>query len=1339
MNDSRLGRMAPSGYELLEKLGRGGFGTVFRARQQSTGQIVAVKMLSLEGLTEQERIRKIERFERETRLCADLQHPNIVRLIDKCKTDDRYLFAVFEFVQGETLRDVLTREGSLTALKAGDLMGQVLDGLACAHDRGVVHRDLKPANIMITKAGARQHVKILDFGIGTFVPDARSSDYMSLTLSKETVGTPSYSAPEQLRGEPPTVKSDVYAWGLVFAECLTGKAVMRGSTLAEIFYRQLSPEDVPLPPAILGHPLGDLLRRVLQKNHHERSGKTHRLYDDFQKINLTGIVGKLEGRPSDKASSEGYFETTETVSPWPMLRIERRQITVLCLCLGLTPVHDMSEPDVEAMDALQRDLLSFCTDIGARYGGYSAGSLGDCTMMFFGYPHAGDSDARLAARTALEIASRMKRRSVLLTERQGIRPGFRIGIHSGMVTACDGAQPSGMTANISMRLAQLTPAGTVLVSGSTQRLLERHINFEPFESFPLHRVQPSPTFFLKGERQAEAFSFLQAGPADIPMVGRDTELQTLQLLWDKAVNGRGGTVLLTGEPGIGKSRLTYEIRRLIADSGYVSIVCRCLPEHRNNALFHVLELMKSQLRLDSASSPQDVSRRLETALSTCSCHIQWSMPILCSWLSMPIPESFPPVPHSPERQKKILLGVLEELILTMAHESPLMIIVEDLHWADQVTLELIDLLMARIPDTRIMMLLTSRLEFTAPWDMEKFMTVGLERVLPEHAEEMIRNLTGDRPVHSSVLDTVYRRTDGVPLFIEELVRLMIDLRQLVQRDGVYNIDERFDPASVPITLQDLLNEKLGRLGPAQETAQTASVIGREFDYALLARVSLRDEPSVQADLDRMTDEGLVYRQRRVDGESFIFRHALIRDAAYNSMVTSVRSSIHGRIAASLENDFPDQVQADPGAAALHFAEAGFYEKAVEYGTRAANTALSRSLNDETAFHATRVMGWIANLETGKRPEAELNINGLLTQALMAKYGWAAPEVKAGIDRTRDLLEHMKQDTYLFPALWALGTYHHVAGNRSEVLPLLDQLADIAGNSEDSGLRAATDTLKGHAFYIDGTYPEAAQTLQWALENYDSRLHRNHGLIYGFDTRAWALSGLGNVCLYMGETQKALECGAQATEWSRTINHIPSLGLALMYRGMVCQYMDDRAGAADVCSQLIAVSKKYGLSAYEAYGGVIHAWAVGDTPTLLHILKMLRAMGCMLGLTQYDSLFADMEADKGRLDAAVNCIDRCISLCGEIGEYYYEPELYRRRAGYLLRLFPGGNDDIRTSLTTAVTLARRQGMYRTEAQGIHQLLRCFGDAVGLQARLDDIMDMCPELSDVLSKAAPCNGL
>ncbi|MBC7859527.1 MAG: protein kinase, partial [Burkholderiaceae bacterium] len=469
-------------YQLIRLLGEGGAGSVFQARQISTGQIVALKLLRRgeDGGAGSGR-RPAERFERETGLCAQLHHPHIVRLLDKGQAADGQLFAAFEFVPGETLRDRLHRKGALSALATGELMGQVLDALACAHAQGIVHRDLKPHNIMVTTTGTRAHVKVLDFGIAAFIPERQRADYRNLTITQETMCSPSYSAPEQLRGEPPTLKSDLYAWGLLFIECLTGRPAVSGQTLAEIFHKQLSALEVPIPPALLGHPLAALLRRVLKKNPAERAGLAASLYRDFQKINLANIVGDLDPRrdaaPAADTAHPSLPSATRAYQPaWFGLSYARQQISVLCCSLFVTTPLE-NEIELEALEALERDQLSLCIDTATRYGGHLAGSLGNSLMFYYGYPQVTDNDARRSARTALELIGQVRRRGAAL-EQQGFRLDIRIGIHSGIVLTRQGEAPTGLTPNTAMQLERLAAPGAVLVSAAARRLLEQYVQFE---------------------------------------------------------------------------------------------------------------------------------------------------------------------------------------------------------------------------------------------------------------------------------------------------------------------------------------------------------------------------------------------------------------------------------------------------------------------------------------------------------------------------------------------------------------------------------------------------------------------------------------------------------------------------------------------------------------------------------------------------------------------------------------------------------------------------------------------------------------------------------------------
>lgn len=475
-NDGRAGiggENVIGDYIIQDLLGEGAFATVFLAVQKAAGRQVALKVLKPDGLGDMQR--RIERFERETRLCADLCHPNIVRLLDKGRTANGRLFAAFEYVPGETLKDLLLREGGLPAAVVGELMMQVLDALVAAHKAGVVHRDLKPGNIMISPAGREHRVKVLDFGIGALTSGVNQAGYKRLTITHETIGTPAYSAPEQLRGEAPTSKSDIYAWGLLMLECLTGRPVMCGNSLAEVFHNQLSPADVPLPPAVADHPLGLLLRRALQKKPELRIGDAEQLHEKFSSIDLAGLVG-----PFDINGEDPGVKCNDTATlTWPNAAAgtfsgECRQITVLACSLGMA-VGPEAQYDFKELDTMYMEQLGRCLDIVTRYGGYHAGTLGDSILIYFGYPRTTDCDVCRAVQAASRLVVTVKKQNVLVRARSGIRFEVRAGIHTGIVVHRCGEVPSGVTPNTALELMRRARPGTVLASVSSGCLPERHI------------------------------------------------------------------------------------------------------------------------------------------------------------------------------------------------------------------------------------------------------------------------------------------------------------------------------------------------------------------------------------------------------------------------------------------------------------------------------------------------------------------------------------------------------------------------------------------------------------------------------------------------------------------------------------------------------------------------------------------------------------------------------------------------------------------------------------------------------------------------------------------------
>lgn len=974
------------GYELLETIGEGGFSLVYRAKQKSTGQIVAIKVLRVtDGHDSPHYQRNIERFEREVLLCAGMQHPNIVKILDKGEMADKRLFAVFEYVPGQTLTQYIRSEGAMTASEAGHIMAQVLDALACAHRQGVVHRDLKPQNIMVATSGANTQIKILDFGIGTIVSQSRPADFLTLTRVRESLGTPSYSAPEQLRGDPATIQTDLYAWGLVFLECLIGEPVMQGASAAEIYHKQLSAQEVPVPPALIGHPLASILRRVLKKKPTERCVDAESLWRELSEINLADIVGQVQSQggqyiPGNEATviNSGAFR-------------EKRQITVLCCSVSVVPSFNEAsqEHDIEALEILQQEQFNQCRDIATRFGGEIAGCLADRMLVYFGYPHASDTDVRRAARTALEINRVMKKRRALqFAAQDGLQLHTRAGIHTGLMVIYRDEMPQGHIANIAMRLESEAPVGGILSSESSYRCLKRHITFEKNEHHnPASACLAVQTWLLMGQRHSDSHDFLSEQSTVRQFVGNHQQLEWIRRRWNRVANRLGNTsekprgestdgkissVLIQGEAGIGKSRLLKELFSVVHNQGHHVYVCRCLPEYRNNGLFPFLELIRQLLDI-SESTPESVAvERIESEFAQAGCNVEHVVPVLCTWLSL-ANERYPALQVSPQRQKAWLLQAIIDWLMYLSREQALLFVVEDLHWIDPTSLQLLNKLFSQAsaqvsdqpPDKTqskaLLLVMTARPEFKPPTGDEcneswvgKVDVIRVNRLERTDTETLVHKLTASRKLHSDVMEKIISSTDGVPLFVEELTQMLL-ANHLFERNGIWQLKNSSGLNEIPLTLRDLLIGRLDNLAEARETAQIAASIGREFDYELLAGTGFKSREDLACDIATLVKSELVYRLTKGDKNLYAFRHSLIRDAAYEAMLTDTREQIHRQIAFALKTDFTDRIKSHPEEIAEHYSLGGMPEKSSQYFIEAARLAASIYSNQEALNFYSRAI------------------------------------------------------------------------------------------------------------------------------------------------------------------------------------------------------------------------------------------------------------------------------------------------------------------------------------------------------------------------------------------------
>lgn len=1099
-------------YRLIQKIGEGGYGLVFEAEQLSTGQKVAIKMLKLANdVSDQEKKQSFARFERETQLCAELSHPHIVKLLDKGYTTENEPFAVFEYVEGITLKELIDERGGLAARETGELMGQVLDAIAAAHGKGIVHRDLKPHNIMVSQIGSSAHIKVLDFGIGAFTREFRRNDYQSLTLTREVMGTPAYSAPEQLRGEPATVKSDLYAWGLITLECLTGEPVMSGDSVAEIFQQQLHASNVPLPPAIAGHPLADLLRRVVMKNSRERAGEAMAIHKQFKGINFSTLVGKISKLgvvPGDENNVTAAYPLG-----WHDRRSEKRQITVLCIKLNLLQLESATL-DMETLDAIQKDQLNLCRDIGARFGGHIAGALADNVMVYFGYPQVSDNDARRAGRTALELMTRIRRRSALLRAQHGLELIPRMGMHSGVVLTRPNRSPEGRVPNTALELLYSAAPGTILISDASRKLLDPYLEFEEADAISSAGFSIPPTCFtITGERQTEALSFLRPWSANREMIGRDRDKGNILEHWETTCKGKGQAVILHGQAGIGKSKMVYEIKKQVRNEGYLFRECRCLPEHQNNALYPFLEMLRNHWGIAELKNETAMVSQLEAQLGQAGCNVEEGLPILCSWLSVPLGSNYAVSQATPDVQKEILFKLLRQSILHIGKTKPFMLVLEDLHWLDPTGQEFVASLLQEMKDQSCLLLMTTRPTFVPEWKGKHLYNLPLETLNEASTKAMVEIVLEGKTIESASFSYINKRADGIPLYIEELTRMLADDGYLILKDGVYHLDENAEAEDIPMTLQDLLNARLDRLGATKETAQLAATMGREFNYELLVRASLRDEALVQSDLDALMNLDMVYRQRRVSDDVYVFRHALIRDAAYEGMVGAVRKEHHLRVAETLEADFPKVVEDTPFELARHLAGGERFAEASKFGIREVEKQVGKSANEEAIAMNGTLREWVQKINnTSLMQERMVVLNTSVIPALMSNHGYADDSILKLNQESENYIEALKNANVdlghladqTFRITYDAFTYHHNTGNRRKAAELRELLLDKLERNPDRKRKMGAYGFIGQSLHLDGRIDEALKIHEWILLNYKEETDQNLAAEFGIDPKVCAL-------------------------------------------------------------------------------------------------------------------------------------------------------------------------------------------------------------------------------------------
>ena len=703
---------------------------------------------------------------------------------------------------------------------------------------------------------------------------------------------------------------------------------------------------------------------------------------------------------------------------------ERRQLTVLfCDLVDSTPLASQLDP--EDLREVVRAYQETCAKVIARFDGHIAQYLGDGLLVYFGYPLAHEDDAQRAVRAGLGIVEALGQLNTHLAQERGVHLAVRLGIHTGLVVVGEvggGTRQEqlalGETPNLAARLQGIAAPNTLVISAATFQLLGGFFACQSLGT-QLLKGLPQPLEVYQVLYESTARSRLEAAGSTglTPLVGREQEVALLRERWAQVKDGLGQVVLLSGEAGIGKSRLVQVLKEHVATEPQAWLTpCQCSPYYQNTALYPMIDLLERvALHFEREESPQQKLSKLEGFVVQYGLPLAEAVPLFAALLSLPLPADYAPLTLSPEQQKQQTLHALLTILLRIAAQQPVLFVMEDLHWVDPTTLELLSLLVDQGPTARILALLTFRPDFSPPWTGRAHLTqVTLPRLPRRQAAEMTGRVAHGKALPPEVVEQVVAKTDGVPLFVEELTKMVLESGLLQEREERYELTGPLPPLAIPTTLHDSLMARLDRLAAVKGLAQLGATLGREFSYELLQAVSPWDEGTLRRGLQQLVEAEFLYQRGLPPQATYLFKHALIQEAAYQSLLRSTRQQYHQRIAQVVEARFPELCETQPELLAHHYTEAGLLAQAIPYWQRAGQRALERSANLEAIEHLTRGLEVLKTLpDTPERAQQELDLQTALGPALMAPRGLAAPEVEYAYARARELCQQVGETPQLF--------------------------------------------------------------------------------------------------------------------------------------------------------------------------------------------------------------------------------------------------------------------------------------------------------------------------------------
>ncbi|MGB9150630.1 MAG: AAA family ATPase [Burkholderiales bacterium] len=1011
---------------------------------------------------------------------------------------------------------------------------------------------------------------------------------------------------------------------------------------------------------------------------------------------LLNAIKLLDGaRYRGVHKGEGSGAAEQAVSRRPLDDSERRQLTVMfCDMVGFTDLASRVDPEV--LQHIIRKYEDTCAACITRFDGYVFQRLGDGIVAYFGFPLVHEGEAERAIHAGLAIIDAFAKFEI--PELGNIR--VRIGIATGLVViSSEQKSASGETMNLAARLQEIAPVGNIVVSESTHQLAGGLFVYEDLGAQALKGFNRLATAY-RVRSVSEIFSRFDAttGGELSPIVGREQEIELLVDRWNLAKQGESQVVLLSGEPGVGKSRILAALRERLDGDAKSFLMFQCSPYHSNTAFYPIISHLERALKLGNDDTGESKLEKLETMVVGHYGRPKEDVPYLASMLSIPAAKNGDVV-LAPQRFKDETFRALVDLTKAIAGKQPVIMLFEDTHWIDPTTLALLDQLIVQAINFPLLMILTHRPDFVPPWEALGHVSgIRLSKLSRAQCGLLVSRLTGGKALPPELLDNILGKTDGVPLFVEEVTKNVLESGMLRQEGDSYIYGHAGNSITVPTTLRDSLMARLERSAEAKEIAQIGAVIGREFSHELILAVVPKSATELNRALHQLIESGLVFRRGISPDFIYTFKHALVQDVAYDSLLKSRRQLLHSHIAKVIEDRQPSLRDTLPEVLAQHLSTAGQAEQSIPLWRAAAGMATKRMALKEAISHLDNAMKDAASLAPSRdRDRVELDLHASLGTVYMLAKGWAAPEVEHAYARANQLSAAVIDPEDAVRTLWGICVFHLVRGEIDYARGMGDRIMDIANSSGSRRARLVAHMLGVQLSMYSGDFTGAQTHATVAEQLYSVEDDQPMISHFSTDLRLTVRLHAAHIQWISGLPDQSIALSVQNVEFARPLNHPYSLSWAMTWGAIPLLYRREHEELLKLVEQGICIAEEHGFAYTAAIGTMARGWAraqAGAQSEGIREMKQgltnFRKTGAEIVVPFFQTLLAELLCDVGEKDEALSLTDQAMDQIGRWGERWQEAEIHRVR-GILFAAHPQADiARAEASLIQAIDIASKQG-------------------------------------------------